>query len=229
MRYFKICDEGFHKDWGGDPTYWLEVNDHGHAGREIVKYPNGNVVSYDETHLEDEHGALSVMVVDGDENFWVSYEISKIDFEDEWQVHKPINRNLIEFWNESTRKWIVGQTFSTTRFFWQSEFDSFAQLSRDDNPIHVNLRFAAKTRFGRTVAHGMFLYSIVCGMLNRYFPRTVQLEQQLMFPAPTFAEEAMEIRISVKEASEQQMVVITQILNEAGELTCDGACVLAYG
>jgi 3-hydroxybutyryl-CoA dehydratase len=115
-----------------------------------------------------------------------------------------------------------------TKVFTQAEFDAFAQLSGDDNPIHVDPVFAAKTKFGRTVAHGMFLYSTICGMLNRHFPDAIQLEQQLMFPAPTFADEPLEIRISVKEETEQQFVVMTQILNEAGELTCDGECVLAY-
>jgi 3-hydroxybutyryl-CoA dehydratase len=116
-----------------------------------------------------------------------------------------------------------------TKIFTQAEFNAFARLSGDDNPIHVDPAFAAKTRFGRTVAHGMFLYSTICGILNRHFPEAVQIKQQLLFPAPTFADEPMEIRISVKEESEQQLVLTTQILNEVGDLTCDGECVLVYG
>lgn len=124
---------------------------------------------------------------------------------------------------------MVGEVISEMKVFTQAEFDAFAQLSQDDNPIHVDPAFAARTRFGRTVAHGMFLYSTICGVLSRHFPGAVQLEQQFMFPAPTFAEDPMEIRLQVKEQSEQQLVILTQILNEAGDLTCDGECVLAYG
>jgi hypothetical protein len=87
MRYFKITDKGFHQDWGGDPTYWLEVNEHGDAERQLEKYPNGNIVSYDRIHSEDEHGALAVMVVDGDEDWWAQYEIAKDEFEQEWRTH----------------------------------------------------------------------------------------------------------------------------------------------
>jgi len=116
-----------------------------------------------------------------------------------------------------------------TKVFTQVEFDAFARLSGDDNPIHVDPAFATKTKFGRTVAHGMFLYSTICGMLNRHFPDAIQLEQQLIFPAPTFADEPMEIRISIKEKKEQKLVVLTQILNEAGNLTCDGESTLIYG
>lgn len=123
----------------------------------------------------------------------------------------------------------IGQVITETKVFTQAEFDAFAQLSRDDNPIHVDAAFAARTRFGRTVAHGMLLYSTICGVLSRHFPGAVQLEQQFMFPAPTFAEERMEIRLQVEEKSAKRVLVMTQILNEAGKLTCDGACVLAYG
>ena len=70
--------------------------------------------------------------------------------------------------------------------FTQSEFDRFAALSGDDNPIHVDPEFAAGSRFGRTVAHGMLLYSRLSGVLGRAFPGWRQKEVELMFPAPTF-------------------------------------------
>ena len=39
----------------------------------------------------------------------------------------------------------------------QEEFDLFARISGDDNPIHVDPEFSARTRFGRTVSHGMLI------------------------------------------------------------------------
>jgi acyl dehydratase len=55
----------------------------------------------------------------------------------------------------------VGQEESIRRVFSQSDFDRFAALSGDDNPIHIDPEFSARSKFGRTVAHGMFLYSTV--------------------------------------------------------------------
>jgi acyl dehydratase len=52
---------------------------------------------------------------------------------------------------------------SEVKTFTQAEFDAFARLSGDDNPIHVDPEFSARTRFGRTVAHGMLLYGVNCG------------------------------------------------------------------
>src|SRR5688572_19371150 len=77
VTHFKIVDEGNRStEWGGDPTYWLEVNDDGHAERQIEQYPNGNVISYDKIQARDEYGALAIMVVDGDETFWRPYQIT---------------------------------------------------------------------------------------------------------------------------------------------------------
>jgi 3-hydroxybutyryl-CoA dehydratase len=75
----------------------------------------------------------------------------------------------------------------------------FARLSGDDNPIHVDPAFAAQTRFGRTVSHGMLLYGVICGVLSRHFPGAVQLEQRFTFPAPTYTDEAMTICLTVTE------------------------------
>jgi len=80
----------------------------------------------------------------------------------------------------------VGQTFSEKHLLAQDEFDRFAALSGDDNPIHVDPEFSARTRFGKTVAHGMFLYSLICGVLAKHLPNASQVGQDLMFPAPSY-------------------------------------------
>ena len=94
---------------------------------------------------------------------------------------------------------VVGQVESIRRTFSQSDFDRFAALSGDDNPIHVDPEFSARTKFGRTVAHGMFLYSTVCSVLGTQLPGpgTIQVEQELMFPTATATGEEVEIRVEV--------------------------------
>ena len=83
------------------------------------------------------------------------------------------------------------------RTFTQSDFDRFAALSGDDNPIHVDPAFSAETRFGRTVAHGMLLYSALWALICQHFPGAVQETQELMFPAPTYADEPVRLEIDV--------------------------------
>lgn len=124
-------------------------------------------------------------------------------------------------------KFAVGQSFVALHTFLQGEFDEFARLSGDDNPIHVDPAFAARTRFGRTVAHGMLLYGAICGVLSRHFPGAAQLEQRFTFPAPTFADEEMTIQLTITELlPDNQLRLSTTIANPQGQLTCDGETVI---
>lgn len=80
----------------------------------------------------------------------------------------------------------------------QTDFDRFARLSGDDNPIHVDPVFSARTGFGRTVAHGMLLYSRVWALIRAARPGACHAGQTLMFPAPAYADEELEITIAFK-------------------------------
>jgi acyl dehydratase len=95
----------------------------------------------------------------------------------------------------------VGQVEHVKKVYRQQDFDRFATLSGDDNPIHVDPEFSARTKFGRTVAHGMLLYSTVCAALGNRLPGpgTLQLEQELMFPNPTYSGEEITIQLEVTQ------------------------------
>jgi len=89
--------------------------------------------------------------------------------------------------------------FAETRSLTQADFDAFARISGDDNPIHVDPGFAARTRFGRTVAHGMLLYAVLWTLVRRHCPGMRHAAQSLMFPSPAFAGEALVFEGSVHD------------------------------
>jgi acyl dehydratase len=89
----------------------------------------------------------------------------------------------------------------------QADFDRFAALSGDDNPIHVDPEFSARTRFGRTVSHGMLLYSRVYGLIRRMWPGMPHAAQTLMFPNPAFAGEALIIAITPDEREPDRLAI----------------------
>lgn len=83
------------------------------------------------------------------------------------------------------------------RVLTQRDFDRFAALSRDDNPIHCDPDFARTTHFGATVAHGMFLYALLAARMQRARPEPfLPVAQTLMFPLPTFAGDAVVAQLS---------------------------------
>lgn len=93
----------------------------------------------------------------------------------------------------------TGETARFRRILTQEDFNRFAALSKDDNPIHVDPLFAAKSHFGATVSHGMLLYSLIAKGLSELIPGpgAVQLEQELMFPNGTYTGEEISVALSV--------------------------------
>jgi acyl dehydratase len=120
----------------------------------------------------------------------------------------------------------VGQSASIKRTLTQSDFDRFAALSGDDNPIHIDPAFSAQAKFGRTVAHGMFLYSVVCSVLGTRLPGpgTLQIEQELMFPTATPAGEEVEVRVEVADAQPSGGVadLTTKVVRPNGDYGLQG-------
>src|SRR5262245_4171106 len=62
----------------------------------------------------------------------------------------------------------------------------FAQLSGDENPIHRCEDWAAGTRFGQRIAHGLYTASLISAVLGTRLPGSgaVYRSQTLNFHAP---------------------------------------------
>ena len=59
----------------------------------------------------------------------------------------------------------VGATFATAaRTITESDVTTFADLSGDDNPLHVDREFAERGPFGERIAHGLLVLSIAAGL-----------------------------------------------------------------
>ncbi|MDZ4255281.1 MAG: MaoC/PaaZ C-terminal domain-containing protein [Sulfuritalea sp.] len=118
---------------------------------------------------------------------------------------------------------------SYQRVLLQADFDRFAKLSGDDNPIHCDPAFAAKSHFGATVAHGMLLYGCICKALTEQIgPGVVQTEQTLMFPNPTYAGDRLRIDLHVEAEREGLLDILTEVTKVgAGDTalaTASGRC-----
>lgn len=108
----------------------------------------------------------------------------------------------------------------------QEDFDRFAALSGDDNPIHVDPAFAARTRFRRTVSHGMLLYGRAWAMIAAAYPGLRHHAQSLMFPAPAYADEPL--RIEIDPAVDGKHALVVRIVRDAdGEEVLVGRCELS--
>jgi acyl dehydratase len=114
------------------------------------------------------------------------------------------------------------QTFVLT----QEDFDRFARLSGDHNPIHVDPEFSARTSFGRTVSHGMLLFSVVRSLLAQNWPGATLQTQSLMFPAPAYAGKTLQLVVEEQGREGPELYLKTTITGPDDETCLAGECQL---
>src|SRR5690625_7454424 len=82
----------------------------------------------------------------------------------------------------------VGDTFTFDRHLSAADVMKFAEVTGDDNPIHVDREYAATTRFGKPIVHGVLLLGIISKVLGRDFPGhgsvAVGISCRLLRPVP---------------------------------------------
>ena len=125
----------------------------------------------------------------------------------------------------------VGQELAPIeKFMTQEKINAYIDAAEDYNPIHVDPDFASTTRFGSTVAHGMLLYGVICGVLGEHFPGSSQIEQRLMFVAPTFAGEEVTTHIVVVDVDDDNHLFRLAVVMSAtdGKIVCDGETTLRW-
>ncbi|RDJ22377.1 acyl dehydratase [Bosea caraganae] len=95
----------------------------------------------------------------------------------------------------------VGQSESLMRTVMERDVSLFADLSGDANPIHLCDRYAANTKFGQRIAHGMLTASLVSALLGTKLPGpgAVYLSQTLTFLAPVKIGDVVTARVEIAE------------------------------
>ncbi len=94
-----------------------------------------------------------------------------------------------------------GDCFELDTRFTQAQVNAFADCSLDNNPIHVNEEYAAKTPFGRPIVHGFLAASVFSRVFGTKWPGegTIYMSQQMSFRAPVFVEHDYVARFEVLE------------------------------
>lgn len=120
----------------------------------------------------------------------------------------------------------AGDSAEITKTIEQADVLTFAALTGDHNPVHVDEVFAQKTRFGRPIAHGMLTASLISSVLANKLPGegSVYLGQTLQFVAPVFPGDEVTARVTVKEVREDKPIVKLETIcvNQRGEIVIRG-------
>ncbi|MCE6992318.1 MaoC family dehydratase [Dyadobacter sp. CY323] len=85
---------------------------------------------------------------------------------------------------------VVDSTFEYPFKITQEEVQRFADLTGDNNPIHLDAEYAATTSFKRPIIHGMLGATVFTKVLGTQFPGfgSIYVKQTLEFLRPMFVE-----------------------------------------
>ena len=120
----------------------------------------------------------------------------------------------------------IGDKFAKTRKVTDELVRAFAEVSGDYNPIHLDEAFAAQTRFGRRIAHGMLSGAFISAVLGYEFEerKIVYLSQKMKFVSPVFIGDTITTTAIVKQIREERGIVTLETIctNQAGTVTVQG-------
>lgn len=107
----------------------------------------------------------------------------------------------------------VGQKYEENMTISEDLVDSFAVVSGDNNPVHVDSCYAEKTRFKRKIAHGMLLAANISRIIGTKFPGygSIYVSQTMSFCRPCYVGTEITISICVKEISGNRVKLLTEV------------------
>jgi 3-hydroxybutyryl-CoA dehydratase len=106
--------------------------------------------------------------------------------------------------------------------------NNFAQLSGDNNPIHLDTEYAKTTVFGKPIAHGMLLSSFFSTLIAQEYPGpgSIYLNQELNFLKPCFVGETINVKVKLITQENFKYLLNTQIYNSSNDLIINGKALI---
>jgi acyl dehydratase len=107
-----------------------------------------------------------------------------------------------------------GQTYTHSFSFSQHEVNQFAALTGDNNPLHLDAEYAARTPFRKPIMHGFLGGSIFSKVLGTIFPGegAIYLKQTMEFVSPMFVAVLYEAVFTVKEILPNSIALIETLV-----------------
>jgi len=119
----------------------------------------------------------------------------------------------------------VGFTASETIQVTDKMVHQFAEMSGDENPIHLDDQYAATTRFKRRIAHGMICAALISRAMNDKIGRGgIYLGQSLKFVSPVYIDDTIIIELKILNMRKEKGIALveTNVKKTSGELVVKG-------
>lgn len=121
----------------------------------------------------------------------------------------------------------IGDNASFEKTITEFDVGMFAGLTGDFNPVHVSDVAAKKSMFGKRIAHGMLVSSMISTVLGMKLPGpdTIYMEQDSKFLKPVYIGDTVRAIVKVTEIINREKGVVkleSLVQNQNGEVVIIG-------
>ena len=121
----------------------------------------------------------------------------------------------------------VGDTVSFKKTVTNEDIAAMAQATGDNQPLHLDAAYAAKTRFKKPIAHGILSAGIVSAALGTQLAphaTTIYLKQSLRFLLPVYPGDTITAYLEVTSLDTERNFVTcrTDCVNQDGKPVLTG-------
>jgi len=120
----------------------------------------------------------------------------------------------------------IGDKAEMSKKILEKDIQTFAKLSGDFNPIHLDKEYASKTFFKKQIAHGMYVASFISTLLSKKLPGpgTIYLFQKIHFKKPAYINDVITTSVKVIEKKDKKERIILETIckNQNDEIIIEG-------
>ena len=123
----------------------------------------------------------------------------------------------------------VGQSAEIAHTVTDGDIRAFAEVSGDNNPVHLDDGYAATTPFKTRIAHGMLSAAYISAVLGTRLPGpgAIYISQTMTFRRPVRIGDEVTTRVTVSAIdAERSRVTLATVCEVAGKPVVEGEAVV---
>ena len=123
----------------------------------------------------------------------------------------------------------VGDSARISKPMTDADVRSFAHLSLDQNPVHLDADYARTTIFKKPIAHGLYVASLISAVLANQLPGpgSIYLEQTLSFKKPVYIGDTVTAEVTVVEIPKPKIIKLSTVCrNQNGDVVIEGSATI---
>ncbi len=124
----------------------------------------------------------------------------------------------------------IGDTANFTKSVSGYDVYSFAGVTGDFNPAHIDSEFASGTAFGKTIAHGILSIGFISNVLGTQLPGpgSITVTMECDFKKPVYIGDTITafVEVTKKDEAKNRVWLRTYCNNQRDELVVDGEAIM---